>query len=333
LNNSSKQIKVLIVGLGNIGMGYDLELPTQEYIFTHAKAFLSHNYFNLVGGVDKKETKRKIFEKIYNLPAFNNIEKAINKTSPELVVVSTSTDSICKLINELVEVHKIKIILAEKPLSYDFNIAKKTVELCKQKNCQLFINYLRRSDIGVIKIKNNITDNLLNPPLKGNVWYSKGLYNSASHFINLLQYFWGEIHSYRLINTNKVSHKKHKINFQNDPNVDFELKFINTKIIFQSLDSNNFFYNSVEMIGENYKLNYDFGGEDISVNNLSSFELLQNYRTLSKKRQTYSGNYNKMQWQVVNQLSEYFKGNKFHLCSGIEALETLKVINGIRNSK
>ena len=43
---------VAIVGLGGIGMLYDLKLPEAEYVQSHVRAFFLHPDFEIVGAVD-----------------------------------------------------------------------------------------------------------------------------------------------------------------------------------------------------------------------------------------------------------------------------------------
>ena len=47
-----KPRNVLIIGLGNIGMKYDLHDNSGQKILTHANAFAHNNDFNIIGGVD-----------------------------------------------------------------------------------------------------------------------------------------------------------------------------------------------------------------------------------------------------------------------------------------
>ena len=46
-----KKIKALIIGLGNIGMGYDISTKNKNLIYSHAKALSLHKDFNLLGGI------------------------------------------------------------------------------------------------------------------------------------------------------------------------------------------------------------------------------------------------------------------------------------------
>ena len=53
-------LKVLIVGLGNIGLLYDLNKRMQ---LTHASAFFKNKSFKIIGGVDKSKKILRIFKK------------------------------------------------------------------------------------------------------------------------------------------------------------------------------------------------------------------------------------------------------------------------------
>ena len=52
---------VLIIGLGQIGMGYDFDLDQDKYVYSHAAAFSQHKDFNIVGGVDIDSKFGKFF--------------------------------------------------------------------------------------------------------------------------------------------------------------------------------------------------------------------------------------------------------------------------------
>ena len=50
----------LIVGLGNIGMGYDIN---KKNIQSHSKSIEAHNGFNLLGAVEKSKKKESYLKK------------------------------------------------------------------------------------------------------------------------------------------------------------------------------------------------------------------------------------------------------------------------------
>ena len=100
-----------------------------------------------------------------------------------------------------------KAILCEKPFTNSVKDATKIVEKAKKTKCQLIVNYIRRFEPGANELKNIINNGELGDILKGLVWYTKGLFNSCSHFIDLLIYIFGDASNIGLIK------KGRKVNF------------------------------------------------------------------------------------------------------------------------
>ena len=81
----------LIVGLGQIGMGYDLNHDPQKYVSTHARAFQCHPGYQLVGGVDPDAERRRLFETHYQCPVYDDVASAMESLRPDVVAVATPT--------------------------------------------------------------------------------------------------------------------------------------------------------------------------------------------------------------------------------------------------
>ena len=127
--NLMYKIKTLIVGLGKIGMMNDINCISKK--LTHCSTVHLNKAFDLIGGVDKKDSQRKKFEKKYKKKAFYNLELAIEKLKPELIVIATPVNTHLEYIEKLKE-HKI-IILLEKPISKNFDDSKKIFKIIKKK--------------------------------------------------------------------------------------------------------------------------------------------------------------------------------------------------------
>ena len=91
--------KVLIIGLGNIGLLYDFNKKNMQ--LTHSTAFFNNKSFKLIGGVDKSKNKINLFKKKFNTEGFTEIGHALEKLSPDIIVISTETDKHLKIINEI----------------------------------------------------------------------------------------------------------------------------------------------------------------------------------------------------------------------------------------
>ena len=64
--------KVLIVGLGQIGLQYDLHLAQDSFTYTHSRAFSKHKDFDLIAAVDNNKKQRDEFSQKYSLPAYDD---------------------------------------------------------------------------------------------------------------------------------------------------------------------------------------------------------------------------------------------------------------------
>jgi predicted dehydrogenase len=307
--------KVLLVGLGQIGMGYDLNHP-ETHIFTHARAFSLHPDFELIGAIDPDSQKIESFQKNYSIPAFSSFKEALTLT-PNVVVIGTPTSSHLADVEEILGSFNPKIVLCEKPLANDPDEAIRLVELCEKSATNLYVNYMRRSSPGSLRVLKMIKEGDIQGPFKANVWYSKGLYNSGSHFIDLMRLWMGEMKDFKILNQGR---KWNKI----DPEPDFVAYFEQGQVQFTALKEENFFHNSFELYGTNGRLRYEQGGALITWEKVSSNPLFTGYKTLEKNEVRLETEFNTLQWHVAEELSKSLKGQLANLCNGREALLTLQ---------
>ena len=310
----------LIIGLGQIGMGYDYKLVNKSVIYTHAYAIEKHPKFNLIGGVDNSEEKKILFEKRFKVPAFDNVEKALKKLQPDLVVIATPTETHNSILSKIINLSKPRIILCEKPLSYKIEDAKNMINKCKEARIDLFVNYIRSVDSGVLEIKRRIVNGKILAPLKVNVWYSKGIFNNGSHFLNLLEMWLGKVESVKLLNNGGMWNNK-------DPEPDFEIKFNLGTAIFRAAWEEAFSHYSIELLSSTGRLFYDKGGEKIEFQSVSKDINFKEYIKLNDQKELIGNSMDIYQWQVYDNIDKHLNGYETTLCTGFKALETLKQIN------
>ena len=309
--------RVLIVGLGQIGLQYDLHLEHDEFTYTHSRAFSKHKDFELLGAVDSDKKRRSIFLQSYDLPVYSDLSEALKNHSPDVVIIATTTQTHAKILSKVLKFSTPKIILCEKPLSYHLHEAQEMVTLSKQKGVELYVNYMRRSDVGVIGIKNLLKENESNINIKGVCWYSKGFIHNGSHFFNLLEYWLGSMKQFRLININKQ-----RISDE-DYEPDVEVEFKKGSIIFLSAWEEEFSHYTIELLSSIGRIRYDNEGVTIHFQDVIDDPVFKGYKVLNPEVKGMSNNMQNSQLNVADQLSEHLKGNTSYLCSGKEALNTL----------
>jgi len=306
--------KCLIVGLGNIGMGYDLNLTL---IQSHAKAINFHPKFDLSGAIEKDKKKRILFEKKYKKPTFIDFKSPLKLIKPHILIISTTTSSHLIVLKKILSYHKPKVIICEKPLGVNLKQSLEIIKICKKNRIKLYVNYLRLSDPGIIKIKEKISLGKIQTPVSGVVYYSRGVLNNASHFLNTLEFWFGNVIKSKLIYKGS---KFSKFDFDSS----FIVFFKQAKFVFIPANKNKSHTNSIEIFANNGRLLYDQGGSHIYWQNI--IKKKNNPLIFHKKiYKLYSGKKNS-QLHFFNNLYYSLSKKTCNICSGGQAIKTLRTI-------
>ncbi len=315
---------VLLLGLGRVAVGYDTVLPIPTKVTTHARAFSLHPYFSLVGGVDPNYDCRRRFEQTYKLPAYRDVSNALCHVTPDVVVVATPTALHLESINSVFSYCRPQAILCEKPLAYEFEQAYRISEACVKHSCSLYVNLFRHVEPGVSEIRARIIDGRIDTPLRGVVWYSKGMFNSGVHFLSLLQNLLGDVTSVNVLNRGRLWE-------DHDPEPDVQFSFGNSSVVFLAAREEYFFHNSIELIAPNGRLRYEAGGVRIIWQGLEESSRFPGYSQLCEIGESICTDFDRIQWYVVDELAAALEGRPTFLCSGEEALLTHRVFDTLMN--
>lgn len=317
--------KTLLIGLGRIGMEYDLNLDGNSYVYSHARALSLHPEFELIGAVDPDQGCRKIFEQTYSKPAYENLEMALREGNPDIVVIASPTWGHAEVLGDVLQHSTPHAILCEKPLSNDLAEAEAMLSMCHHRNIKLFVNYIRRSDPGAIEIKRRIDSGLIELPMKGVAWYSKGLQHNGSHILNLLEYWLGPVQSFEIINPGRLWD-------QVDPEPDVLLKFLCGQIVLMAAWEERYSHYALELVAPNGRLRYELGGHHIEWLGVVNDEKVAGYQRLDSNPQGITSDMNFYQSNVLGELSKALAGKPSNICSGKEALTSLSNIDKIITS-
>jgi len=307
-------------------MDYDLSFTPEQAIFTHSRAFSVHQSFEIVGAVDPLREQRTVFEKHFRKLTFGDISSAIKEIDFDVVVISSPTVFHCEHVKEILSLSKPIAILCEKPLAYDLTEAKEIVESCDKFGVKLYVNYMRRSDPGVIEVKKRITNGFIANPIKGTVWYSKGFLHNGSHFFNLLQFWLGPVQQHFIINKGRLWQDQ-------DPEPDVYVEFQQGHVVFLAAWEESYSHYTVELVCPTGRLRYDRGGENIQWQNTINDSEFQGYKILKPEPEIIPNGMSKYQYNVATQLVLASEDKEASLCTGTEALDTLKVMHDILNER
>ncbi len=310
--------KVMVVGLGQIGMGYDLSLEA-EFIYSHARAFATHPDFELIGGVDPDAQLRTIFEQTYACPAYDDISAALVAQAADVVTIAVPTSYHQAALMEILEHARPQVILCEKPLADDPGAAQAMVNACASRGVALYANYIRRSDPGAIEVGRRIACGLIEAPIKGVVWYSKGLRHNGLHFLNLLEYWLGPVRKRVVIQPGRLL-------LNGDAEPDLDITFERGRAVFLAAREEDFSHYTVELIAANGRLRYERGGAHIEWQPIAKDERFDGYTRLSDLPEVIPSDMGRYQWHVTDQLAAVLQRRVAQLCTGTEALTSLSTI-------
>jgi predicted dehydrogenase len=313
----------IVIGLGQIGMGYDYDADSRIRVASLSAAFATHPKFELVAGVDSCEKRRRLFKSKFRLPSYGALLPALEEHLPSVVAISVPTNIHYQIFKETIESEDIKAILCEKPLSFDINEAFDMVQQAEEQRILLFVNYMRRCDSSVIEIKRRIQANEIRGELKGVCWYSKGLFNNGSHFINLFQYWLGKVVNFKILEPGRVWKGQ-------DPEPDVKVDFELGSVYLLAAKEENYSHYTVELVAENGRLRYERGTMiwQATANDSNN----SGYTVLAPEVEVISSEPLKLQWAVMAQLAAAMDGEEATICTGADGLETLRIISKIKDA-
>jgi predicted dehydrogenase len=311
---------VCIIGLGNIGWGYDRCKPAGS-VLSHVRACQQHEDFHLIAAVEPNSAIRQAAQSEIGIPIYANLIDLLQQHHTDVVIVATPTEDHLQTISTLLTHYKPRAILCEKPLAYDIAHSTALVDACNKHNVSLYVNFIRRALPGIQVIQQRIAEKIIAPPIKGIVWYSKGLLHNGSHFVDLLTYWLGPIRTATLISAGRTLSA-------HDVEPDVHLTFEHGSALFCAADENNFSHYTVELIAANGRLRVETRG-DMVWQAITSPENVHGQRFLVEHKETIPFAMDRYQYFVCSELARALGGMTHALCTGEQALTEQRVITSL----
>ena len=315
---SKKVFSCVLIGLGDIGLNYDLQQDQEKYVQTHANAFFSNSGFDLQGGVDLDNNACNVFSKKYNIKSYTLVEDALNEVKPDLIILAVPTSSQLDVIKQITRCFVPKAILCEKPMGDNLEDGKKIVSICRKNNINLYVNYVRRCLPESKEIKNKIDKGIINSPMKIIIWYSKGMKHNGAHFINLMEYWFGKCLDVKVMNKGREFK-----NFGFEPFA--HLMFENSEVIMIPAWEEYFSHYSIEIVCPIGRLYW--GHNRLEWTNKIKSKNFKGYSYLSDEVEVIPSGLEKYQMHVADELFLAMTGNPSSISSGEHALQTLLTID------
>ncbi len=310
-----------VVGCGRSGCGFDDD-PLRKMINTHAGAYKNNPKTRLVAFCDIDEGKLQKYGKKFSVTnLFTNIDDMLQAVKPDLVSICTLPQQHYDMVSKAAQ-FGVKGIFCEKPISTNIEDTKKMIEVCKKNNVVLMINHQRRFDPLMNEIKKTIENNILGYITHTTFYYTAGIYNTGTHVIDLLRFFFGDIEW--------ISGEKSKVKSSDpdDPNLDGTIKFRNgTVASIKAFDVKDFLIFEQDIIGIKGRFRILESGMKIEYYKVSDSKYYTGYKELEKHELPFEFPQKREMWiEGVKHVTECVEGGIVPKSSGDDGLKALEAI-------
>jgi predicted dehydrogenase len=246
--------KALLIGCGNIGALYDIDLDNVQ---THAKAYFLHHNFEL-SVYDQDINLAKRVSGIYNTVAISDIDCNLLKQFDCLSICSPTTTHFNYL--KMAFEAKVPLVICEKPIS---NCREELDELAAiYLNCstKVIVNYMRRFQPDFAILKDEISTHRKTEKLNHiSIRYQRGFLNNCSHALDLLSFIIGKP---LVINSPDITQSIND-HFENDPTLSMYFLWENTQVHILGLSDINFSLFEIELYFESSRISILDAGNQI----------------------------------------------------------------------
>ena len=312
----------LVVGLGQIGLGYDHHDRSHSFVASHAKAFHLHPAFSSVDAVDPESSRRQMFSDRYGGTTYSNIRCALEHCKPDVAVVATPTTHHAENFYALLECASLRLILCEKPMTTTLSEAVTMLEAARRKHISVAVNYIRRYDPGIRNSLSRIRSGELGYPLKACVWYRKGIFNNGSHLLNLLLSVLGRVERVQVISKGRLWDGW-------DPEPDLKVVFQQGEAYFMSGSEDDFSYHQMELVGPVGKVLYD-KDDKIFWWGIGAGLSFPDHNVLWQQPEKIVTDMKRYQYNVLQNVADFLDGHAPLFCDGVSGLETLQALDMIQ---
>ncbi len=210
--------KTLLAGLGRIGATYDIDGKRNQKPRSHLGAMQADCSFDIACLVDQNKAAFDAVKKYWEFDPEIFTEDLPETSSYELCVFATPPQDRIRELQFSLE-HGAKVIIFEKPLSSSYEDAKAMLDMWEssQTKPHILVNYTRRFDDRYVAMKSSFSVH----PDRIVCCYSKGLENYASHHIDFIQHWFGNIRSVQAFGNLDAENPSFSCKIDENTQVDF----------------------------------------------------------------------------------------------------------------
>lgn len=268
--------KSLVIGLGNIGLTYDLD-PKRRYISSHTVAYVEHPAIELVAASDVDEDKYSVLKVKSPQTVFYLDYKAMLKDHKvDVVSICTPPTTHLQIIQDVLEYNSPKLIFCEKPVVSDVDESRILRKIMGDGNCILIPNISRRWSSGLQKVKEILNNHQFGKLTNIHVRYTRGIHNTGSHMFDLIHMLAGymtKVFTIRQVETSSDG--------EQDPSYSFHFETDQLVTGFaEAMDDRMYYMFEFDLYCTQGKIEIRMSGDEIIYYRVDQHPLFSGFRSL-----------------------------------------------------
>lgn len=292
----SDLLSVLIVGCGAIAGGYDEEKGAKtNAVLSHAGAWSAHPGFHIKACVDPNGERRRRFMEYWSVDhGFDDLGQCVDSGMTfDIASLCVPTPAHAMALNRMLEM-PIRAVLSEKPLTGDIGESHRIINAYGEKKRPLVVNYMRRWDPAMAALRAEIAAGEWGTVQYIVGHYTKGLFNCASHMIDLLHFLIGPLKARRMLG--RIDDYT-----PDDPTISAMLTTQSAAPVYLlGSDSRNFFTFEIDLMMEKGRLVLEDLGGRLRRRKVGGHPLFSSQTTLEHGQWEDTGCFNALESVVAN---------------------------------
>ena len=250
-------LRSAIIGCGQIAGGYDERGEPDEAVRTHAKAYQFQPATELVAVADQDNGRAREFSARWGNPAvYTDAAQMLAAVGPDMVSICTPDDTHAALLELCLDCPSIRAVWCEKPLTTEVDRAETIVLDYAQRGPLLVVNYQRRWDPQMQRIKSALQRGELGNIQKVVVYYTKGICHNGSHAADLLLDWFGPPGVMQVLGS-------HLDFVADDPTVDARLQFGDIPVYLIGVDERAYSLFEMQILGTLGRVDVKSSGREV----------------------------------------------------------------------
>ncbi|SMC39948.1 Gfo/Idh/MocA family protein [Sporomusa malonica] len=275
------QYKAAVVGLGQIGLTYDLD-PKRERPSSHTLAYELHPQIELVAAADVSKAQGVVLNNLVpEVGFYQSLPELLQNHAIDIISICTPAVDHLPAIQYVLRNSATKIIFCEKPLVRSLEEAAILKQQLTDSDCLLVPNLSRRWNNGMQRVKDEVSSGKYGELQKVHVRYTRGIFNTGAHIFDLLQWWAGPIDQVQVIGRVVTS-----ADTDNDPSFTFAFRIGDNVTGFaEAFNDKQYYLFEIDLYFSQGKISIRNSGDDVSYYYVGEHHLFSGFNSLKLERQ------------------------------------------------